>query len=141
MLTFVTVAHADKPQLLRLPLELPVSAVPSVPELSLTTKRPAPVHRSPSYFEEHAARVQHDLLFFQHGYTLDEMRDRDRLQLYGQTPGTESAASTGAAIFAGAIMTSAHAPAPVRRLFDGQWHPGPAIFYGGGLGAGAGGHF
>ena len=137
-LTLVTAAHARKPDLaLRAPTPPPATRAV---DLRLT-RSPAKPSRPPSYFEEHSARVDHDMLFFEHGYTLADMRERDALRLYGPTPGNEMSGLDGAAVLAGAVVVAAHAPRPVRRLLDGRWHVGPAILYGGGMGAGAGGRF
>jgi hypothetical protein len=38
-------------------------------------------------------------------------------------------------------VLAAHAPAPLRPLFDSRVHLGPAVFEGGGMGAGVGGTF
>jgi hypothetical protein len=139
-LTLVTVAHARRPDLrLTLRQQAPVARHPGVDLLAAPT-HPTP-RRWPSYVEAHSRRVQHDLLFFDHGYTLEEVRRRDALRLYGPTPGSDGAGELGAAVFATAVVAAAHAPPPLRRLFDGRLHVGPAILYGGGVGAGAGGHF
>jgi hypothetical protein len=42
-------------------------------------------------------------------------------------------------MFTAATILSAHAPRPLRVLFDGPVHFGPAIFDGGGMGAGIAG--
>jgi hypothetical protein len=137
MLTIVTVAHADKPNLL-----LPIEPAAEASGADLRVQRsPQKPRRPATYFDEHSAHVSHDMLFFEHGYTLGEMRERDALRLYGPTPGNEQSGVDGAALLAGTIVVTAHAPRPIRRLLDGRWHVGPAILYGGGMGAGAGGRF
>jgi hypothetical protein len=99
---------------------------------------PPPPH-VPTYFEEHSARVTHDILRFQHGYTLETMRERDALELYGATPGTPTATGLGIGVFATTVVSAAHAPLPLRFAFDRTLHLGPAVFDGGGMGAGFGG--
>lgn len=91
-----------------------------------------------SYFRRHAARVEDDLLHFNTAYTLESMRDRDGWLRFGSAGGT-GAASLGAAILSAAVVASAHAPRRLRPLFDRPLHFGPAIFDGGGMGAGFGG--
>jgi hypothetical protein len=100
---------------------------------------PAPPPHAPTYFEEHSKRVTHDMLLFQHGYTLETMRARDQLYLYGATPGTATSTGLGIGVLSTAIISSAHAPLPLRFAFDRTLHLGPAIFDGGGMGAGFGG--
>jgi hypothetical protein len=100
--------------------------------------REPPPH-APTYFEAHSARVDRNLLRFQHGYSLEIMRERDTLQLYGATPGTARSTGLGVASFSAAVVSSAHTPLPLRFAFDRAFHVGPAIFDGGGLGAGFGG--
>ncbi len=95
----------------------------------------------PSYFSQHEQRVERATIVYQRGYTLDELRDRDRLELYGVAPGGARATALGGAMFGGRVVMSAHAPAPLRPLFDARLHLGPALFWGGGLGAAAGGRF
>lgn len=98
-----------------------------------------PAPRPPTYFEEHSARVTHDMLLFQHSYTLDTMRERDTLELYGPTPGSPTSTALGIGLFAGVVVSAAHTPLPLRFAFDRTLHLGPAIFDGGGMGAGFGG--
>lgn len=66
-------------------------------------------------------------------------RDRDRLLLFRGPQAQGGAIGIGLAMFAAATMLSAHAPPPFRILFDGPVHLGPAIFDGGGMGAGIAG--
>jgi hypothetical protein len=89
--------------------------------------------RTHSYFERHAARVEGDLLRFHRAHTLESMRARDQWLRFGSVGGT-GAALTGANLFSGAVVTSAHGPRQLRLL-----HLGPAIFEGGGMGVGFGG--
>lgn len=98
-----------------------------------------PSLRPPSYFEQHSARVERDLLIFQHGYTLERMRERDALELYGPTPGTSTSTALGIGLFSSIVVSSAHTPRALRFAFDRSFHLGPAIFDGGGMGAGLGG--
>jgi hypothetical protein len=158
-LTLVTVAHARP---LDLRLARPPRAPGRAPARDLAGSPTVPsLHRRASYVAERSRRVEHDLLFFEHGYalgepsepartgpcqagcraTLDQLRERDRLRLYGPTPGGVTASERGAALFSAAVVAAAHAPPPLRRLLDGRWHLGPAILAGGGMGAGAGGSF
>jgi hypothetical protein len=72
---------------------------------------------------------------------LGAARARDELLLpAGRGPST-AAADYGAAMLGAAVVLTAHAPAPLRPLFDARVHLGPAVFAGGGMGAGVGGHF
>jgi hypothetical protein len=112
---------------------------PPAPTWLVAPRDPAPSLRPPSYFAEHATRVERDMLMFQHGYTLERMRERDTLQLYGVTPGTSTSTAAGVGIFSAVVVTAAHTPAPLRFAFDRSLHLGPAIFDGGGMGAGFGG--
>jgi hypothetical protein len=86
-----------------------------------------------SYFRRHAARVEDDLLHFNASYTLESMRDRDAWLRFGSVGGP-GASALGAALFSGAVVGSAHGPLRMRAV-----HIGPAIFDGGGMGAGFGG--
>ncbi len=79
------------------------------------------------------------MLLFQQGYTLDRMRERDTLQLYGPTPGSARSTTLGIGAFSAVVVAVAHTPAALRFAFDRPLHLGPAIFDGGGLGAGFGG--
>jgi hypothetical protein len=84
-------------------------------------------------------RVARDVADEQNGLQL--MRDRDELLLpAGGVPQGRSGAY-GAAMLGAAVVLSAHAPAPLRPIFDARVHVGPAIFDGGGMGAGVGGRF
>jgi hypothetical protein len=97
---------------------------------------PAP----PSYFELHAARVERNIHIFQQGYTLEQNRQRDQLRLYGSTPGTPTSTMAGIGVFSMAVFSVAHTPKALGFAFDRGMHLGPAIFDGGGMGAGFGGH-
>lgn len=72
---------------------------------------------------------------------LEVHRDRDRLALFRTPQPQGSAVALGLAMFASATIASAHAPRPLRVLFDGPVHIGPAIFDGGGMGAGLSGRW
>jgi hypothetical protein len=120
-----TTARADEPP--RVPVWLVAPALPPSP-------------RPPTYFERHYARVEHDMLFFDHGYTLERMRERDALSLYGPTPGTTMSTALGIGLFSGVVVSAAHTPPFLRFAYDRSFHVGPAIFDGGGMGAGFGGH-
>ena len=64
------------------------------------------------------------------------MRDRDHLRwLRGETPSQDRWAAIGLSMFVGTTFATAHAPGPLRWLFDGPVHVGPALFQGGGMGA------
>jgi hypothetical protein len=70
------------------------------------------------------------------GDGLEVRRDRDRLVLFRGPQPQGAAVGTGLAMFLSATFWSAHAPRALRILFDGPVHLGPAIFDGGGMGAG-----
>ena len=135
-------------QLLRIALGLALTAAavghsvaepPPAPTWLVAPRDLTPSLRAPSYFEHHYSRVERDLLKFQRGYTLDRMRERDQLQLYGPTPGSAASTTTGIGIFSAVVVGAAHTPAALRFAFDRSLHLGPAIFDGGGMGAGFGG--
>ena len=117
-----------------------VAEPPPVPAWLVAPREPSPSPRPESYFEQHSARVERDLLRFQQGYTLDRMRERDSLELYGPTPGNGASTVAGAGIFSAVVVGAAHTPNLLRFAFDRSLHLGPAIFDGGGMGAGFGGH-
>jgi hypothetical protein len=93
----------------------------------------------PSYFETHAARVERNLHILRPGYTLEDARERDELRLPGPTPGTSTSTMAGIGLFSFAVFGSAHTPQFLQFAFDRTLHLGPAIFDGGGMGAGFGG--
>jgi hypothetical protein len=100
----------------------------------------------PSSFSEHNRRVERAFLRFATRQTperernrLELMRDRDRLLLF-QDRSTDQT-GYGIALFGVVTVLAAHAPPPLRRLFEGPVHLGPAIFDPGGMGAGIGVHF
>jgi hypothetical protein len=119
---------------------LPNDAEPRAPQWLVAPHDPelAPLHH-PSYFEQHAARVDRDMLFFDRGYTLERMRERDDLRLPGATPGTNTSTALATSLFSVAVVSSAHTPRPLKFAFDRALHVGPAILEGGGMGAGFGG--
>jgi hypothetical protein len=122
-----------------------------------------------TFVEFHSARVENDLMLFKPALVgvapsgaarlaatapkkaprffapaetaeaLDVRRERDRLLLLRGPQDPSSALALGAAVFAATTFLSAHAPRPLRIVFDGPIHVGPAIFDGGGMGAGIAG--
>jgi hypothetical protein len=148
LLASAAVARAERPSLL--PERL--SAAPCLPAVSNGADfgcvldgsgrprlEPSALWPAPeTYFAHHSARVEHDLMIFTGGYTLEHMRARDTLLLYGGPAGGARASLLGFGLFSAAIVASAHVPNPVRLLFDGDLHFGPAVFDGG-VGAGFGG--
>ena len=102
---------------------------------------------TPSYFEQKSAQVFASFLSFKSAHTVEqdqnrvqEMRDRDALLLPGGRSSMQSGAM-GSMVMGAAVVFAAHAPAKLRPLVDGRVHVGPALFDGGGMGAGIGGHF
>ena len=73
------------------------------------------------------------------GDSLEVRRDRDRLVLFRGPQSQGGAIAVGLAMFGATTILSAHAPRPLRVLFDARVHLGPAIFDGGGMGAGIAG--
>jgi hypothetical protein len=73
------------------------------------------------------------------GDALEVRRDRDRLVLFRGPQSQGASVAVGLAMFIAATVSSAHAPRPLRVVFDGPVHLGPAIFDGGGMGAGVAG--
>jgi hypothetical protein len=99
-----------------------------------------------SYVESHSLQVMHSMLRFrtvrgleQQQNPLDWYRDRDHLALFA--PSQTQSASYGVALFGAVTVLAAHAPRALQVVFAGPVHLGPAIFDGGGLGAGVGGRF
>jgi hypothetical protein len=122
----------------------------------------------PSFFDRHATLVKHDLLLFHESLVglnpslpnqraptelpspsfvqpaktddlLELARRRDRLLLFRPKPPIGASLATGVSLFAASLIASAHAPRPLRGLFDGSIHLGPAVFDSGGIGMGVGG--
>ena len=73
------------------------------------------------------------------GDPLEVRRDRDRLVLFRGPQSQGGAIAIGLGMFAATTILSAHLPRPLRVLFDGPVHLGPAVFDGGGMGAGIAG--
>lgn len=67
-------------------------------------------------------------------------RDRDALLLPGGASSFEAGA-LGAMVMGAAVVLAAHMPDRARVIVDGPVHVGPALFAGGGMGAGVGGRF
>lgn len=70
---------------------------------------------------------------------LEVRRERDRLLLFRGPQPQGAAVALGLAMFGAMTVLSAHAPRAFRIVFDGPVHLGPAIFDGGGMGAGIAG--
>lgn len=130
--------HAEP--LPRGPLRLVVA--PCEDESGAALRCASPIRKVPrtvSYFEAHERLVMRDMVSFNHSYTLEYLRDRDLLRLYGPTPGSTAGVSYGVAMFSTAVLAAAHMPpGPARVIFDHTVHFGPALFEGGGMGAGIG---
>jgi hypothetical protein len=107
----------------------------------------APRRRQLGYVEMKNAQVMHAFLVLESvrppdrndGFAL--ARERDELLLPAGRGPEGRAGGYGAAMLGAAVVMAAHAPAPLRPLFDAQVHLGPAVFEGGGMGAGLGGTF
>lgn len=85
------------------------------------------------------APVKKESRFFapvENAESLDVRRERDRLLLFRGPQTQGNAVALGLAMFLTTTVLSAHAPRPLRRVFDGPVHLGPAVFDGGGMGAG-----
>lgn len=119
----------------------------------------------PSFLVFHADRVRRDLLIFAgaaigtdpplpgdrseapYGFVapprsedpMGELRARDRLLLFEPQQNNAGSTAAGLALFGAATVAAAHAPAPLRLIFDGPLRLGPAIFSDGGMGVGIGG--
>ena len=103
---------------------------------------PAGLARNAALFARSPAKKE--LRFFipaEGGDALEVRRARDRLVLFRGPQAQGPAVAIGLAMFGASTILSAHAPPPLRVLFDGPVHLGPAIFDGGGMGAGVGGRF
>jgi hypothetical protein len=105
---------------------------------------PPPARAEPpgaEFFDAHGRRVRHAMLI--PGATgrdpQDEARATDRLHWLHEERSGDSATLRGFGLFSGATVAAAHAPQPLRWLFDRQLHAGPALLNGGGLGFGVGG--
>jgi hypothetical protein len=107
----------------------------------------APAPRHDSYVEQKNAAVMRSFLMFKSERTVEEdqnrmqqARERDQLLLGGRAPSMQSGA-LGSMVMGAAVVLVAHAPKRVRAVVDGAVHVGPALFDGGGMGAGVGGRF
>jgi hypothetical protein len=112
------------------------SATPS--SLDLTWKVP-PRTMLPSRLSTNDARVRFSMHLFRaprDARSLDEQREFDRRLLFAPTA---SGNLYGVGLFGAAIVAAAHAPTPLRFMFDRRFHFGPAILDAGGLGIGFGG--
>ncbi len=67
---------------------------------------------------------------------LELRREQDRLLLFRGPQPRAGAIGIGLAMFGATTVLAAHLPRPLRVIFDGPVHLGPAIFPGGGMGAG-----
>lgn len=114
-----------------------------------SAQAPAQLHhqRDKSYVEHKSDQVFAAFLTFAPARTVEEqqnrlgaMRERDALLLGGGSPSTQSSA-IGAMMMGATVVLAAHAPERLRPLVDGVVHLGPAVFDGGGMGAGLGGRF
>lgn len=70
---------------------------------------------------------------------LELRREQDRLLLFREPQSRAGAIGIGLAMFGVTTVLAAHLPRPFRVLFDRPVHLGPAIFAGGGMGAGIAG--
>jgi hypothetical protein len=102
---------------------------------------------TPSYFEQTSARVFASFHAFKTVHTTEEEqnplqqhRDLDALMLPGGAPSMQAGAM-GSMVMGAAVVLAAHAPKRLRPIVDGPVHVGPALFEGGGMGAGIGGRF
>lgn len=116
---------------------------------------PAPLSLSPrvsatSYFAQHSQRVEAALLRFSASLAPEEQqrrvdifRDRDRLRLWHATGTLEPpSAAIGVALFAAAVVFTAHTPERLRPLVESRVvHLGPSISDTGGVGVAVGGKF
>jgi hypothetical protein len=100
-----------------------------------------------SYVEQKSDQVFAAFLTFEPARTVEEQqdrlgwaRDRDALLVAGGAPSSQASA-IGAMMMGATVVLAAHAPARLRPLVDGVVHVGPAVFDGGGMGAGVGARF
>jgi hypothetical protein len=101
-----------------------------------------------SYVEQKSDQVFAAFLMFMPARTVEEQqnrlgaaRERDGLLLGGGGSPSMQASAVGAMMMSATIVLAAHAPERLRPLVDGAVHVGPAVFDGGGMGAGLGGRF
>lgn len=138
--------------------------------LTLTGGSPLPFRGPSSSFATYVTRVRHDLFLFQSipidlnpllrtkrsltpspkirfwsAPPTDDLlaiyRQRDRLVYFRAMPLNGAQFAMGLGMFAAAALLSAHAPRPLRILFDRSFHLGPAVFDRSGMGIGFGGQF
>jgi len=107
----------------------------------------APSHHAASYFEKKSEQVIRSFLQLKTVHTFEReqdalglARERDALLLGGRAPSLQSGA-LGSMVMGAAVVLAAHAPAKLRAVVDGPVHVGPALFEGGGMGAGVAGRF
>jgi hypothetical protein len=100
-----------------------------------------------TYLERKNEQVMRSFLVFKSERTVEqdqnrlhEARERDALMLPGGAPSMQSGA-IGAMMMGAAVVVAAHMPERARVVIDGVVHFGPAMFEGGGMGAGVGGRF
>jgi hypothetical protein len=113
-----------------------------------TARADAPARiRKPSFVESKRDQVLAAFLSFAAARTVEQQQDRlgaararDALLRPGGAPSLQAGAM-GAVMMSAAVFVAAHAPARLRPLVDGPVHLGPALFEGGGMGAGIGGRF
>jgi hypothetical protein len=70
---------------------------------------------------------------------LEVRREHDKLLLFRDPQSQGASVGIGLAMFGATTILSAHVPPPFRILFDHPVHLGPAVFDGGGMGAGIAG--
>ncbi len=104
-------------------------------------------HHRATYFETKNEQVVRSFLQFKAAHTVEReqnllglARERDLLLLGGRAPSLQAGA-LGSMVMGAAVVLAAHAPDKLRPLVDGPVHVGPALFEGGGMGAGVGGRF
>jgi hypothetical protein len=107
---------------------------------------PLQIHKK-SYVETKNEQVFAAFLAFTTARTVEEQqnrlqsaRERDELLLPGGAPSMQAGAM-GAMMMGAAVVVAAHMPERARGVIDGAVHFGPALFEGGGMGAGVGGRF
>ena len=106
-----------------------------------------PSHQKATYFEARNEAVVRSFLVFKTAQPVEreqnlvqQSRERDELMLGGRSQNLQSSA-LGSMVMGAAVVLAAHAPARVRAIVDGPVHVGPALFEGGGMGAGVGARF
>src|SRR5881394_3191215 len=80
-----------------------------------------------SYIEHKSDQVFAAFLTFQPARTVEEQQNR---------LASLRASAVGAMMLSASVVLAAHAPARLRPVVDGVVHLGPAVFDGGGMGAG-----